>query len=158
LYAMSMVAIITVASAKVPSVGIRLSTTNISPWLESFVVQAAVDSQSVSSPLNLLYRWSSDTLCGNPPKVFSTVNVTSTAILSTTPGSPQLKFRPGILSPGASYCLRVSVNDTGYVGSIPGNSTVTFSVLRGPNSGYCTTTSARIGKEFETLFTFQCLK
>ncbi|KAJ3399536.1 hypothetical protein HDV05_001745, partial [Chytridiales sp. JEL 0842] len=145
---------LTVIGNPVPNVNIQLSTNQISPYSTNFIIAASVDSASVSSRQNLRYAWKSETACSGSTTPYSFVDLTTA--LETDVGAPQLKFKRGTLTPGASYCLSLVVTDTGNAQAQTSFSTVTFNVAGGPTGGYCDVVGAATGTEFTTQFQFGC--
>ncbi|KAJ3409231.1 hypothetical protein HDV05_004547, partial [Chytridiales sp. JEL 0842] len=145
---------LTIIGNPVPNVNIQLSTNQISSYSTNFIISAAVDPSSVSSRQNLRYSWKSETSCSGSTIPYSSIDLSTS--LETDVTAPQLKFKRGALTPGASYCLSLAVTDTGNAQAQTSFSTVTFSVAEGPTGGYCNVVGAATGTEFTTQFKFGC--
>lgn len=128
---------IEISAGIVPEVSIDASSTNPSSWDESFSLIANVAASSIASVESIDFTWTSEPTCNS--KKYSTVDLVYPRTLSVpliSSAENTLKFVPGALSPGASYCFKVSVTDTlnddktGYALAI-------IRVLEAPSGGSC---------------------
>ena len=145
-----------VLSTRIPSAALVLTTTNPSANTINFAISISVDPTTISSANTLLsYEFSSSSDCGDN-NVYSVVDVTNTSIVSTSYTSSTLKFLPGVLNPGSSYCIKATVFDP-LTPTLIGQAETTFSVRAGPRSGSCSLTTPSTGTAAFSEFGISCV-
>ncbi|KAL3895649.1 MAG: hypothetical protein SGCHY_004572 [Lobulomycetales sp.] len=131
---------------------ISLKSSELSPGaFSSFDLQAIVDSSTVSDISNVEYQWSSTAECFG--QQYLTVDLIRGDTVSTDPQQQNLKFIPGSLIPGGTYCFQLNATDTNTGAS--GLSSATVKVRDAPFGGICTS-NLDAGRAFSTTFEFKC--
>jgi hypothetical protein len=97
------------------------------------------------------YSWSSSPSCNG--KIYSQIDIVQGVTSLTSPTDQYLKFAPGALSSGETYCFAVNVEDGN--GS-NGTASIAVKVRDAPNGGVCSVLGNSKGAPLSTTFSFQC--
>ncbi|KAJ1555249.1 hypothetical protein HK096_005964, partial [Nowakowskiella sp. JEL0078] len=128
--------------------GVEVLLTDLSPgsWSPSFFASVSIDLDTISSdPSNLIIEWSLPSECDF--QQFLSFEINSDTTLTET-GSTNLKFTPGLLNPGGSYCIMVNVIDPLILNS--GRSNIAIKIRDRPMNGYCQFITQNTGYELES--------
>ncbi|KAL3896137.1 MAG: hypothetical protein SGCHY_004272 [Lobulomycetales sp.] len=133
---------------------VSVSSSELSPGAYStkFSLQAIVQEQTVSDLSNVEYFWTSSESCFGQSYLSLALQKDVTTLTDST--SANLKFIPGALSPGATYCFQVTVTDQTKPNQ-PGISQAIVKVRDMPFGGKCSADVTQ-GIAFNTRFTFKC--
>ncbi|KAL3894400.1 MAG: hypothetical protein SGCHY_005298, partial [Lobulomycetales sp.] len=144
------VAYLTILGGKVPAVTIKPSELSPGSFSTTFNLLSEVDASTVDGELT--YQWSMPDTCFG--ESYTTIPLTQDVTIATNPEQANLKFLPGKLSPGITYCIRLIVTDS--LNSVnKGETTMIVKIRDAPFAGRCTV-SANSGRAFNTDFEFSC--
>jgi len=151
--------VIILAAPSVPRVALSLSSSAPSSYSDTFAIIGSVETASVTSMSNLNYTYSfgclsSDGSALNTSAYAAPIDLTNSANLAMPLGSPSLKFKPGVLQAGGTYCIHLQITDLAT--NMSGAAQTTFKVRAGPQSGYCKMSTASCGLPFNDRFGITC--
>lgn len=134
-----------VLNGQVPLVGIKSSELSPSSGSINFNLQSLVDSSTVTG--DITYQWSMEAECFGVS--FLTFDLLQGSTVATDPKEANVKFLPQVLAPGASYCVRLTIQDSNNADNA-GVSTLIVKARDAPFGGVCT-----VNKETGTPFSLE---
>ncbi|KAJ3088543.1 hypothetical protein HK102_008515 [Quaeritorhiza haematococci] len=145
--------VITLVNGFLPIVYIAPQDLKPSAYSRKFFLEAKWDPTTVQSTAGeLTFVWSSLSNCDE--KDYMSLPLDQTTLATASANAPVLKFLPGRLTPAATYCFRVRLNDP--KNPEYGEASMLIPVRNRPMAGYCTSAGSPLGVAFRTEFIVAC--